>query len=203
MNVLLVDDHPMVNSGITAILEETGRFKVTGQAVTLENAKQFIKTEKDAFPSLIILDIMMGDENGLDFLPFINNFCKKNKIKKPAVLVCSVIKEPFRIQSALNMGATGYISKDGSKTELLNAIDTILRGETYISGEHSAKVMKSYGLYSVFTKRETEILNLIKNKKSNIKIAEELGLSIRTVENHISNIHYKSGLKDRFELMKL
>ena len=203
MNVLLIDDHPMVNMGITAILEDTGRFKVTGEATTLNNAKNFIETNKDIFPSLIILDIMLGEENGLDFIPFLKKFCKNNKIKKPAVLVCSVIEEPFRIQSALDMGAEGYISKAGSKTELLQAIDTVLRGEIYISGEHSAKVMKSYGLYSLFTKREIEILSLIKSGKSNKHIADELCLSIRTVENHISNIHYKSGIKDRQGLMRL
>ncbi|MDR0503535.1 MAG: hypothetical protein LBH16_09490, partial [Treponema sp.] len=105
MNVLLVDDHPMVNSGLAFCLEETGRFTVTGQANSLAEAKNF---------------------------------------------------------TALKMGALGYISKSGNKTELLNAIEAVLRGEIYISGEHSEKVMKSYGIYSKFTKREMEILNLIK-----------------------------------------
>ena len=220
MNVLLIDDHPMVNSGIAGILEETGRFKVTGQANTLKEAIQFIEAKQseerqsikakqstevniNTFPSLIILDIMLGEENGLDFLPFLKKFCKSNEIKKPPVLVCSVLDEPFRIQSALEMGATGYISKAGSKTELLEAINTVLRGETYISGEHSAKVVKSYGLYSKFTKREMEILNLVKKNKSNKQIADELSLSIRTIENHISNIYYKAGTKDRQGLLKL
>ncbi|MCL2210139.1 MAG: response regulator transcription factor [Treponema sp.] len=203
MNALLIDDHPMVNSGIAGILEETGRFKVTGQTNTLKEAKQFIETNKNAFPSLIILDIMLNEENGLDFLPFLENFCKSNEIKKPYVLVCFVLDEPFRIQSALEMGAAGFISKVSSKTELLLAIDTVLRGETYISGEHSDKVAKSYGLYSKFTRREREILNLIKSNKSNKQIASELFLNIRTIENHISNIYYKTGTKNRQDLQKL
>jgi NarL family two-component system response regulator LiaR len=203
MNVLLIDDHPMVNSGIAGILEETGRFKVTGQTNTLEEAKQFIEANKSAFPSLIILDIMLGEENGLDILPFLKDFCKYKEINYPNVLVCSVLDEPFRIQAAFEKGAAGYISKVGSKTELLEAIDTVLRGETYISGEHSAKVAKSYSLYSKFTKRETEILNLIKNNKTNKQIAEELCLNIRTIENHVSNIYYKAGIKNRRDLLTL
>ena len=146
---------------------------------------------------------MLNEENGLDFLPFLENFCKSNEIKNPYVLVCSVLDESFRIQSALDMGASGYISKTGSKNELLQAIYTVIRGEIYISGEHSSKVAKSYGLYSRFTKREREILNLIKNNKSNKQIAGELFLSIRTIENHISNIYYKTGIKDKQGLMNL
>ena len=203
MNVLLIDDHPMVNSGITAVLEETGRFKVFGEAASLNEAKQFIETNKKNIPSLIILDIMLSEENGLDFIPFLKKFCKNNKIIMPSVLVCSVIEEPFRIQSSLDMGASGFISKAGSKKELLHAIDIILSGGRYISGEHSIKVKNSYDLYSRFTKREVEIFNMIKNYKSNKQIAQTLGLSIRTVENHISNIYYKAGVKDRQGLIEL
>jgi len=200
-NVLLIDDHPMVNSGIKTILEETGRFRVTGQANTLEGAKLFITNRRDAFPFLIILDIILGEDNGLDFLPFLNEYCNDNEINKPPVLICSVLEEPYRIQSALDMGAAGFISKVSSETELLQAIDSILRGEIYISGEHSVKVAKSHGYYSKFTKREMQIINLIKRNKTNKQIAIELRLSIRTIENHISNIYYKTGTKDRQEIM--
>jgi len=198
MKVMLVDDHPMVNSGIASILEETGRFSVIAQVNSLSAAKKFIQENKaqDAdltesnFPSIIILDILLGEENGLDFLPFMKNFCRSNKISKPYVLVCSVLEEPFRIQAALKMGASGYIPKTGSNQEFLEAIDAVLRGETYISSEHSAKVLKTYGLYTKFTKRELEILDMIKNNKSNKQISDELSLNIRTVENHVSNIYF-------------
>ena len=202
-NVLLIDDHPMTNSGIKTILEETGRFKVTGQANTLEGAKLFISKRHEDFPFLIILDIILGEDNGLDFLPFLNKYCNDNEINKPPVLICSVLEEPYRIQSALDMGAAGFISKVSSETELLQAIDSILSGEVYISGEHSVKVVKSHGYYSKFTKREMQIINLIKRNKTNKQIAGELRLSIRTIENHISNIYYKTGTKDRQEIMEL
>ena len=205
MNVLLVDDHPMVNSGLAAILEETGRFKVTGQAVSLDEAKQITETsvEENSFPSVVILDITLGDENGLDYIPYLDKFCAEKKLQKPKVLICSVLEEPFRIQSALRMGASGYIPKTGSKIEILEAIATVLRGETYISDKHSDILKKSFGIYTKFTKRETQILTMIKDKKTNNEIAETLNLSIRTVENHISNIYFKTGTASRDDLLKL
>jgi len=202
MNVLLIDDHPMVNSGLSFILEETGKFKICGQVNSLSAAKKYIK-EAAALPSLIILDILLGNENGLDFLPFLNEFCKKNKTFMPPVLVCSVLEEPFRIQSALNMGASGYISKTEDNKELLNAINTILNGEIYISKEYITKVLSSLGVYTKFTKRELEIINMIKKNKTNKQISAEMGISIRTVENHISNLYFKTGASNREDLFKL
>jgi len=206
MNVLLIDDHPMVNSGLASILEETGRFRVTGQVTSLTEAKKFIQETifiKTKFPSFIILDISLNDENGLDFLPFLENFCKEKKISMPFVLICSVLEEPIRIQSALKMGASGYVSKASSKDELLKAIDAILNEEIYLSEKQSDKINKSYRLYSKFTKREMEIFALMKEKKSNKQIADELGINFRTIENHVSNIYFKTGTANRDELMKL
>jgi len=205
MKVLLIDDHPMVNSGLASYLEETGRFTVCGQVNTLAQAKSFfedaIQTKKD-IPSLIILDIMLGEENGLDFLNYLEEYCQVNQLSKPHVLVCSALEEPFCIQNALKLGASGFITKSGSKEELINAIDSIQRGNIHISEEHSVKLVKSYDLYTKFTKREMEIFNLIKRNKSNKQIASELKLNIRTVENHVSNIYFKTGTSNRQELME-
>jgi len=200
--VLLVDDHPLTNYGVASFLEETGRFCVVGQANSLDEAKRFIE-ETENPPSLILLDIMLGEENGLDFLSFLKSHCRKTHTGIPPVLVCSVHEDPFRIQTALKLGASGYISKSGSKTELLDAIDTVLRGGVFISSEYSVKLSKSLGTYEQFTKRELEILNLIKQNKSNQEIAKALYISIRTVENHISNIYFKTGCVNRQELEKL
>jgi len=212
MQVLLIDDHPLINGGLASYLEETGRFCVSGQVNSLAEAMRFIEkaaashetsSHKIEFPSLIILDIMLGDENGLDFLPFLKNLCLRKKLNRPPVIVCSVLEDPFRIQTALKLGASGYIPKTGSKADLLRAIDTVLRGEIYITGEHNIKLNKASGTYTKFTKRELEVLNLIKQSKTNQQIAKAMDISIRTVENHISNIYFKTGKENRLELMKL
>jgi NarL family two-component system response regulator LiaR len=150
-----------------------------------------------------VLDILLGEENGLDFLPFLKIFCREKSIPMPPVLVCSVLEDPFRIQTALKLGASGYIPKTGSKAELLSAIDTVLRGEVYINSGHSIILGKTLGKYEQLTKRELELLHLVKQNKSNQKIAEAMGISIRTVENHISNIYFKTGCRNRRELEEL
>ena len=203
VKVLFIDDHPLINRGLASYLEETGRFSVCGQVNSLTEAKQFIQDAVSDFPSLIILDILLGEENGLDFLPFLENFCRAKNIPKPPVLICSVLEDPFRIQTALKMGASGYVSKTGNISDLLNAIDTILRGKRFVTDEYSIKLDESLGSYTQFTKREFEILHQVKQSKTNQQIAKTLSISLRTVENHISNIYFKTGKNNRLELMQL
>jgi NarL family two-component system response regulator LiaR len=202
MEVLLIDDHPLLNVGLASCLEETGRFSVTAQINSLQEARHFIE-ESERLPSLVILDIMLGEENGLDFLLFLENACRVKKVPKPPVLVCSVHEDPFRIQKALKLGAAGYVPKTGSKTELLNAINTVLTGEVYLTSEHNVKLYESSAIYTQFTKRELEVLDFIKQNKTNQQIAKILHISIRTVENHISNIYFKTGTENRQDLIGL
>ena len=119
--VLLIDDHPLVNYGIASCLEETGCFAVVAMAASLTEAQNFIE-ETQKLPELILLDIILGEENGLDFLPFLENHCLKKSIDMPLVLVFSVLDNPFNVQRALNLGAAGYISKTSVKAELLTAL---------------------------------------------------------------------------------
>ena len=202
LNVMLIDDHPMLNYGLASCLEETGRFRVCGQAKSLAEALQLIE-DSPMFPALVILDVMLGEENGLEFLSFLETYCQEGKKPRPPVLICSVLEDPFRIRTALKMGASGYVSKTSSKAELLNAIDTVLSGKAYVSAKHHSTLEESSGLHSQFTRRELEILNHVKQNKSNQEIAAILKISLRTVENHISNIYFKTGLETRLELLKL
>ena len=202
ITVMIIDDHPMLNYGLASCLEGTDRYKVCGNAVSLLEARQFIENSKK-LPSFVILDIMLGEENGLDFLPFLENFCKAKQLPLPPVLICSVLEDPFRIRTAIKMGAWGYISKTSSKTELLEAIDTIIKGRRYISGGHADVLEDSPGVHSKFTKRELDVLTQIKKNKTNQQIADLLEISLRTVENHISNIYFKTGAVSRLELLNL
>jgi len=202
MEVLLIDDHPMLNAGIITILETTGVFKVSAQAESLAKAINIIEKSK-TLPSLIILDLLLGEDNGLDFLPMLETHCKNKKIPKPPVLVCSALGDAFKIQTALKLGASGFLSKTGGKAELLKAIDTILCGKIYISDELDIKLKENSNMYAKFSKREIDIINLIKNNKSNKQIADDLCISLRTVENYISKIYFKTGFSSREELQKL
>jgi DNA-binding NarL/FixJ family response regulator len=207
LKVLLIDDHPLINAGLTSCLEKTGRFTVTGQAATLAEAVQFIEEGSEGtshdLPSCIILDIQLGRENGLDFLPFLDTHCKKHKTVKPPVLVCSVICDPFRIKNALDMGAAGYLPKTGSMDEVVTAIDTVLKGGTYLPEQYKIKLEENPGLFTLLTQKETEILALVRENRTNTQIAENLGLSEQTVKNHIRNIYFRTGAGGRDDLLRL
>ncbi|MDR0503774.1 MAG: response regulator transcription factor [Treponema sp.] len=202
MQVLLIDDHPMLNAGIVSILENTGIFTVSGQAQSLKEAMNIIENS-ETLPSLVILDMLLGEDNGLDFLPMLENFCQNKKIPKPPVLICSALGDSFKKQTALKLGAAGFLSKTGDKAELLKAIDTILGGKVYISGEVNIKLKKSSSVYARFSKREKDVIDLIKANKSNNQIADTLRINIRTVENYISKIYFKTGFSSREEVLGL
>jgi len=157
------------------------------------------------YQKLIILDLLLGEDNGLDFLPMLENFCqnKKKSVLKPPVLVCSALGDSFKIQTALKLGASGFLSKTGGKDELLKAIDTILSGKVYISSEVNIKLKESSGIYAKFSKREIDVINLLKAGKTNKQIADALSINLRTVENYISKIYFKTGFSSREEVQKL
>ena len=202
MKVLLIDDHPLLNAGIVSILETTGLFTVSAQAESLTEAMGIIK-ESEALPSLIILDLLLGEDNGLDFLPMLEDHCRNKNILKPPVLVCSALEDPFKIQTALKLGAAGFLSKTGGKAELLKAIDTILCGKVYISDELIIQLSEKSHIYTKFSKREIDVINLIKQNKTNKQIAEVLSINHRTVENYLSKIYFKTGFSRREEVERL
>ena len=200
----------MLNAGIVSILEQTGLFTVCTQTQSLKEAMDIIEKADTqlSMPSLIILDMLLGEDNGLDFLPMLEKYCHNKKIegkpiKKPPVLVCSALGDPFKIQTALNSGAAGFLSKTGGKDELLKAIDTILGGNVYVSSEVNIKLKESSSVYAKFSKREIDVIDLLKANKSNHQIAKMLSISIRTVENYISKIYFKTGFSSKEELQKL
>jgi NarL family two-component system response regulator LiaR len=201
MEALLIDDHLLLNAGIISILESTGLFTVCAQAESLAGAMSIIE-ESETLPSFIILDLLLGEDNGFDFFPMLENYCVNKKIPRPPVLVCSALGDSFNVQTALQQGAAGFLSKTGGKAELLKAIDTILRGKVYISSELNIKLNENSRIYAKFTKREIDVINLLKANKTNKQIADALSISLRTVENHISKIYFKTGFSSREEVQK-
>jgi two-component system NarL family response regulator len=202
MKALLVDDHPLITQGLASCLAETDRFTNVEKAVSLAEAKQLIN-ESPPLPDLVVLDIQLDGENGLDLIPFLKKLCKSRKVPLPKILICSMHGDSVRIHTAIGMGACGFISKANPKTELLRAVDTVMRSEFYISDELAELLKKAPDTVSKFTKREMEVLQLIKQNKTNSEIAEAMGLSVRTVENHTSSIYLKTGVTAREGLLKL
>jgi NarL family two-component system response regulator LiaR len=200
--VLIIDDHPMMRRGFGDCLIDTGRFLIAGEADSLEAGRAMLEHLK-APPDLIILDISLGDENGLDFIGMAKDLCAARKIRVPPVLIYSVFEDPFRVQTAMQLGARGYVSKSAGEPELLRAIDRALAGEWHLDEKLAVTVQKNEGLYDLFTRREREILMLVKQDYDTRLIAALCGITPRTVENHLSHIYYKTGLKNREQLRSL
>ena len=104
---------------------------------------------------------------------------------------------------ALETGAQGYVPKSGSKEELLDAINAALWGKTYVPAEHGAKLNEIANIYQPLSKREKEVLHLLRQGKTNNQIADSINLRKRSVENIVSNIYLKTGAANRKELMDL
>jgi len=204
--IMLIDDHPLAINGIGAWLSGTGRFTICAAAGNITEAVSLIEGMNE-LPEIIILDISLGEEDGLDFIPKLKEICKKKNadalaasaVLVPNILVCSMYEDPFLIQQAFDMGAKAFISKSAKSSEIITAIDALLEGGTYINPKY--KLDNQNQTWSLLSRRENEIVSLIKRNLHNRQIAKRLCLSLRTVENHISRIYFKTDTKSREELI--
>jgi NarL family two-component system response regulator LiaR len=196
--IFLVDDHVMVRRGLEARLTATGRFCITGEAAALAEARKLLAGLEDP-PDLVILDLELGDDNGLELIGAL----QERGGKMPAVLVYSVFEDPFRIQSALHLGARGYVSKSAGEAEFLTAVDAVLAGEIWLDPRLELKSAAAPDIYALFTRREREIFELVLKRFTNAAIAKKFSLKPRTVENYLSRIYAKTGAAARSDLMAL
>jgi NarL family two-component system response regulator LiaR len=149
----------------------------------------------------VILDIALGADNGLEVIPALKEIARKRGAPLPGGVVCSMYEDPFLVQNALDAGAGAYIGKSADIREIIAAIDAVLAGETYVNPVYEIPTQKwaSAGLSA----REREIVSLIKQHLSNKQIAKKMGVSVRTVENHLSHIYVKTNIYSRSELAEL
>jgi len=194
IKIALIDDHPLAINGIGAWLKSTRKFEIVGTAGTLAEAAALMK-RLDPLPAIIILDISLGDEDGLAFIPTLKTMCAARKTAIPGILVCSMYEDPFLIQRAMDQGARAYVPKSAESSEILKAINALLVGDTYINEKYQPQQEPS-----TLTRRENEIVSLIKQRMSAKEIAKRLKISLRTVENHLVRIYTKTGFSSREEL---
>jgi NarL family two-component system response regulator LiaR len=204
VRIALIDDHPLAINGIGAWLCATGRFEIAGTARTLNEGRSLMEL-LNPLPEVIILDVSLGTgdtaQDGLDFIPILKEVCLEKNATMPGVLVCSMYEDPFLIQRAIDSGAQAYVAKSAESGEIIKAIDAILAGNTYVEQRYRMNSAKSVWL--VLSRRENEIVSLIKQSLSSRQIASRLGINIRTVENHLANIYIKTGANSRIELMEM
>ena len=200
ISIALIDDHPLAINGIGAWLKSTGRFKIAGTAGTLAQAAALMK-KIAPLPAVVILDISLGAEDGLDFIPALKKICAKRKTALPEILVCSMYEDPFLIQRAMDLGARAYVPKSADLSEILVAIDALLAGDVYVNKKYKLQTQKQN--LRTLTHREKEIVSLIKQSLGTKEIAQRLKINLRTVENHLVHIYTKTGTTSREELFIL
>lgn len=205
IQLMLVDDHQIIRDGIKQLLTNESDIKVVAEA---SNVKEALKHLENVKPNIVMTDLSMPNGSGFDFIKSVT--ANYPEIK---VVVLSMHVEEAYIRKAIELGVSGYMPKDISKYELVEAIQSVSRGEMYFSSTVS-KVMMNNMVKKVrkseqaaqatakLTQREKEIVKLILDGMSSPEIAEKLFISHRTVENHRANIMNKLKVRNTIELVK-
>jgi DNA-binding NarL/FixJ family response regulator len=201
--VLLVDDHPIVREGLTEMVNHEEDLTVCGTAEEMNQALDQIEKLK---PDLVVLDISLKGSNGIEVLKNI-----KVRYPKMLVLVLSMHDETLYALRALRAGASGYIMKQEPAERVLASIRQVLNGEISLSENMEKKMMKQLvggraartgSPLEDLSDRELEVFRLIGKGYSTRQIAEELHLSIKTIESHRAHIKEKLNLKNAMELVQ-
>jgi DNA-binding NarL/FixJ family response regulator len=192
--VLLVDDNALFRDGLAHILEADGRFNVVGQASSGEEA---VAAAGRLHPDLILTDLHMPGMSGVDAVRHI-------RADNPdvAIGVLTMFETNEYVQSALDAGASGYLAKDSTPTEVCEAAVALAEGQRNViaiprSPGNRTNAVAPGGVLAVLTAREVQVLRALATTASNDAIARELGISPKTLRNHISNTYHKLGIHDR------
>jgi DNA-binding NarL/FixJ family response regulator len=197
ISVYIVDDHQLVIEGITSLLQKETGIKVIGHSISAADCLHYLTAHTT---DVVLMDIGLPDVNGIDL-------CKLVKTKYPGiqVLALSTHNQASYITNMMDNGASGYLLKNAGKQEILEAIQTVIKGNTYFSFEagrmYKAAQEKQKEVPGL-TKREREILKLIATGCTNTAISQQLFISIDTVDTHRKNLYSKLGVKNTALLIK-
>ncbi|MDB6025229.1 MAG: DNA-binding response regulator [Verrucomicrobiales bacterium] len=201
--VLLVDDHPLLRNAITSLLNAENDFSVCGEADDIETSLRLIATLK---PEIVILDLTLRSGDGLESLHRI-----KEQFPKTKVLVFSGRDESIYALRVVRAGALGFVRKEESVEKLLLALRMVANGIVYLSEEVEAQLLNAPDADKIplpqspvasLTDRELQIFTLYGRGNGTSQIAERLGLSIKTVEAHRTNIKEKMNIKSAAEFLR-
>lgn len=206
INIVLVDDQAIVRAAFKSLLERVENFRVVGDA---GDARQAIELVEKLRPDVVVLDITMPGLSGIDAVGPI-----KKVWPKVRVLMASQHEGMKFVQQALQAGADGYLSKDSEPEELALAIESVRRGDSYLSPKVASGIMSRVvrgeapvngesAALSVLTPREREVFQLLALGKANKEVAAMLGLSLGTVKKHRENLQRKLDCHSAAELARL
>jgi len=199
IRVCLVDDQTLVRQGVRSLLELSADIEVIGEAVDGAHAIELIPKLK---PDVVLLDMRMPGQSGLDVLTAL-----KARGELPPTIILTTFDDDQLVLAGVKAGARGYLLKDVSLEQLVNAVKTVADGGSLVQPAVTERLLRGLErMHNEFssldepdplTERETEILRLMAGGYSNKEIANSLGVAEGTVKNHVSNILSKLGVRDR------
>jgi len=197
IKVFIVDDHYMVIEGIRSLLQNETEVEWMGHATNAASCLAFLHQQ---IPDVILMDINLPDKSGIDL-------CREVKEKYAAIniLGLSTLNTQSFIEKMLANGASGYVIKNATQQELMEAIHTVVKGKQYLSFDAALAMRKpdADSNIPIITRREKEVLGLIAEGLTNNEIAEQLFISSTTVETHRKNILAKFKAKNIASLIKM
>lgn len=203
INVVIVDDHPMMRHALQFAIEAEADMRVAGQAADGLEALQVIAACR---PDVVVLDLLMPQMDGLETMARLST-CQP----APKILVVSSVEEEATILHALRAGASGYLTKAAGRSDIVAAVRAVQAGEVYLPGPIAAKVMRAVRQSAAdaapprerdaLTQREQAVLALLGQGRSSQQIAAALNIAPATVRVHLYNIMSKLGFKHRHQLV--
>ncbi|MDX6448921.1 MAG: hypothetical protein QOD08_1384 [Gaiellaceae bacterium] len=200
IRVVVVDDHAVVRSGLKLLLDSHDDIEVVGDA---GNAQDAVFRVRELTPDVILLDLVMPGEGGIEVMPKLLKEAPKAK-----VLVLSMQDEPSYVREAFAAGASGYVLKEAADQEVVNAVREIAGGGSYVHPTLGARMVTAEAAERAaaeadpLSDREREILRLLALGHTNQEIAKLLYISVRTAETHRAHIMQKLRLGTRAELVR-
>jgi two-component system, NarL family, response regulator NreC len=200
VRILIVDDHAVVRSGLRLLLEAEDDLEPVGEA---GNARDAVFQARALKPDVILMDVVMPEQSGLDVVPTLLHERPETK-----VLVLSMQDDPQYVRQAFSAGASGYVLKEAADVEVVAAIREVARGGRYVNPELGARLVTAETAElrraeeDPLSEREREVLRLLALGHTNQEIAQQLFISVRTAETHRAHIMQKLRLSSRAELVR-
>ena len=195
ISVFIVDDHYMVIEGIRVLLQHESNIDCIGHATNADSCLAFLQNQQ---PDIILMDVNLPDMSGIEL-------CKKVKAMYPAILVLglSTFNQQPVIQNMMDNGASGYVLKNASREEMLEAIQTVSYGRNFFSFDAALALRETRNNIPVVSRREKEVLLLIADGFTNSEIAQKLFVSVATVNTHRKSLLAKFAVNNTAGLIKL